>query len=366
MIGAVKMNEKKNEITSIHLMGFVVAGQIGIGILTLPSLFAQKAGHDGWILTLLAGVICLILVMPVMLLLKRYKNKHIYEINILIYGKFLGYVFNLIILLYLLFITGITLRIFSEAVNIIMLRLTPPIVITVLILTPSVYATIKELKVICRFDIFIFSAYFILIASLFLVFHNLRVTYILPIGEAGFKEIVKSIPSAVYSFLGFELSAIVYPYIKDKEKSIKCISAGIIFTTLFYAFLSVVATMLYGETKLKMLSIPIYSIYQSVAVPVIERLDTVFILFWFPTMGSTIRSYLFSTCCSAFKIFRINRWKPLVFLIAAVEIFISRIPKNYESALKYTTYSGIFGIIVVVFIIITYFISLFIKQEGAN
>jgi spore germination protein (amino acid permease) len=356
------MNDTRQDITSVQLMAFTISGAIGVGILLLPSLLAEEVGHDGWISSLVGGFICLIVTVMIMLLLRRYINKSIFQINILLYGKIFGYILNLFFIVYLIFITGITLRIFEEVTNIIILKLTPALVTTVLIILPTIYATSKGLKVVCRFSVLLFIAYFILILSLLLAIHNLRFTYIMPIGKAGFIPIIKSMKVTIYSYLGFELATLIYPNVKDKEKALKYMVISIIFTTIFFTIVVSISTMLFGEIKLSMLVFPIYNIEQSITVPVLERLDTVFILFWFPTMGGTIRSYFFSLYYSISMLFNIKRKKLLLAIVTIIEIIISRIPENFEAIYRYSTYSGILGVIIISIIIITFFISLFKKK----
>ena len=82
--------DNKQQINSMQLMALTISGQIGIGSLFLPNTLAQKDGHDGWISTLLAGIICTIITILIMLLLRKYSDKTIFGINLLLYGNFWG------------------------------------------------------------------------------------------------------------------------------------------------------------------------------------------------------------------------------------------------------------------------------------
>lgn len=360
----VKTNDKKHEITSSQLAAFTISAQIGIGSLFLPCILAQKVGHDGWISTMLSGFVCIIITVLIMLLLKRYSNKTIFDINLLLYGKFFGYFLNVVFILYLLFIGGITIRIFEEVVNIIVLKFTPPIVITILILMPAIYAALKGLKVICKFSVLIYAAYFFLILCYFFNLKNIRLTYLMPIGKAGLAPIINNMQSAIYSYLGFELVTLIYPNIKDKEKALKYMVIGMGFTTIFYTLLVVFMTILFGEIELSMLVFPIYNMEQIISVPIIERLDTLFLLMWFPTMDSTVRAYFFSCYHSISILLNIKKGKILLLIVTIIEILISRIPPNFESIHMYSAYSAIFGEVVICFIIITFFLCLF-RKKGA-
>jgi hypothetical protein len=137
---------------------------------------------------------------------------------------------------------------------------------------------------------------------------------------------------------------------------------ALIFATIYYALTVIVSIMVFGETKLSMLVFPVYNIEQAIEVPVIEKLDTLYILFWFPTMAATVRAYLFSSYNSISILFKVKKRNTLLFIVVAVEIIISRIPKDFESIYTYSEYSGVTGMILVLIIIITFFISIFKKK----
>ncbi|GFP78164.1 GerAB/ArcD/ProY family transporter [Clostridium fungisolvens] len=351
------MSDTRLDITSKQLAAFIISAQIGIGILSLPSTIVAEVGHDGWISVLFGGILCLILALLIVSLLKKYKNKTIFEINILVYGNILGYALNIFTELYLMFITAITIRIFTETVSIIILRFTPQLVTTIVILIPTIYAMIKGLKLICRFATLLFIAYLILVMTLFLIIKDLRFTYIMPIGKAGLIPIIKNVNLTIYAYLGFELVTLFYPKIKDKENISKKIVIGMLFTIAYYTGIVMISTMFFGEVKLGMLVFPIYNIEQSIAMPVIERLDTVYMLFWLPTMGGAARAYLYATYYSASMLFKIKRQGWLITFIILLEIIASRIPKSFEATYRYSAYSGIMGMIFIVMTIVTFFIS---------
>lgn len=356
------MSDTRLDITSKQMAAFIISGQIGIGILSLPSIIVAEVGHDGWISVLLGGIVCLILALLIIALLKKYKNKTIFEINILVYGKIFGYTLNVFIELYLMFITAITIRIFTETISIIILRLTPQIIITIVILIPTIYAMTKGLKLICRFATLLFIAYLILVMTLFLIIKDLKFTYIMPIGKAGLIPIIKNINLTIYAYLGFELTTLFYPKVKDKENVGKAIMIGMLFTIAYYTGIVLISTMFFGEIKLSMLVFPVYNIEQSIAIPVIERLDTVYMLFWLPTMGGAARAYLYATYYSASALFNIKRQDWLITFIILLEIIVSRIPKNFESTYRYSVYSGIMGMVVIVMTIVTFFVSYLRKK----
>lgn len=359
------MTGKINQISSWQLVSFIISSQIGLGILTLPSILAKKVGHDGWIPVLLSGMAVLFLVIPIIGLLKRFPGKSILDINVLVYGKIIGMLLNLLLVAYLIFSTGISTRIFVELINIIVLKETPKIVISLLIISPTFYFTVKGLKVVCRFANLLYLAHVLMLLTFLLILRNVRFTYLLPVAKPGFLELIKAMPCTAYSFLGFELAAIFYPNVINKEHTMKHIIIGIIYTAIFFTLITVVPVLLFGEDKLKLLVFPIFNIEQAIRVPVIERLDLFFIIFWFATMAASVRTYFFSSFYCVLKLFNIQRKKLLIFSIILITLIVGRIPPNFESLYAYMDYCAILGMANVGVILISLLISL-AKKEACS
>ncbi len=356
------MKELKNDITSRQLTMFVIVSQIGLGIVMLPGALAGKVGHDGWITILISGVISILLLFFIILLMKKNSDKNILQINNLLYGKYLGTVFNLFIIIYLCAGSAITLRAFTEIIVIIVLKMTPPVVITSFILLPSIYLSSKGLKIICRFTFFIFIAYILLFFSFILAVGDMRFTYLMPMGKAGFNAIIKSIPMTIYSFLGFELVSIVYSDVKDKENVLKLVTLSGVFTTFFYMLVSVAVTAVFGEAKLSTQVFPIFSILKTIRLPVLERLDIFFIVFWLPAMGASVHSYFFCAFYSIKKFINFKNNNILLLFFSVLVIIFSRIPRNFQALQLYMNYIGMYGIVVITFLVFSYFFSLLNKR----
>jgi spore germination protein (amino acid permease) len=357
--------DRRHDITSKQLMIYIISAQIGTGVINLPSSLAQNVGHDGCITTVLAGIITIPIIIIIMQLLKRYSNKSIYEINNLLYGKYLGKFINLIIFLYFCFATIVNLRVLVEIIQMIVLSDTPPLIVTLLLFAPTLYITFKGLKAICRFSSMLYIVYFLMILSFLLVLKDTRITYLMPFGECGLNGLIKGIPINMYTFLGFELVAIIYPNITDKENAQKYMIFAEIFTTIFYVIIVAFSTAFFGEKQLSMLTMPLYTIEQTIIVPVIERLDIFFLTIWYPAMETFTHACFFSSCYSIIKAFNIKNITITIFSLFTVFLFLSRIPIDFESVIAYTNYTGIFGFGVISLFIISYLFS-FINKRGVN
>ena len=356
------MDEKKDIITSKQLMIFLITAQIGTSIITLPSRLAEDVGHDGWISVILAWLISYIILFFILALLKRYINKSIFEISILIFGKYLGALINLFILAYTFFLTVILLRESIEALHITIYNRTPELLLTCAFIIPAVYLCWYGIKPFCRFSTIIFSGFFILLIIFALASTNFKINFIKPIGYNGTKIVSKGILPSFSSFLGMELLAIFYPHVTDKDKAVKYVMLGNSISGIFYTLVVLVSIGIFGENLVKHLMFPLINIPRIIKMPFIERMDVYFFSLWLPLMSASGRAFFICTLYGTRKVFKFQMNKVYYALLIIIIILLSRIPPDLDAILNYKDILDIYGIAICLYLIVCYLLSFIIKR----
>lgn len=359
------MNEKNQQITSNQLMLFISSLQIGIGSFILPNAVTKKSGHDAWLAVLLTGILCNFIIILILALLKRYRNKNIYSITKLLYGKFLGTLFNILILFYLFFSSSLYLRIFTNMIKTSSLKVTPSIIISAFVMIPTLYLTYAGLKFVERYSIFILLTIFFSILFFTLLLGNIRITFLMPFGECGIKGLLGGIWKCLFVFLGYEIILFVYPNIIDKEKSLKRSIEANIISCIFFLIVILILTSYLGENMVKRSVYPLIELSRSYNAPVFERIDLFFISIWFPTIAMSVRGYF---CVTYYGILNFLKLKnnPLTLGIYFIIVLLSsRIPNNVAEILMYANMLGIYAGALLLFILICYIFS-FINRRGVN
>lgn len=342
--------DRRNLITSAQLMVFIISAKTGTGIISLPYLLAKKAGHDGWISEVIAGITIIIMAAFIIKLLEMHGNKSIFEINNLLYGKYAGGALNIFYLIYITFKAAINLRITIEVIHIIILRVTPPLLLTVLILLPTAYASWYGWRVVCRYSNLIFATIFAVLVLYAVTAKYVRLTFLLPVGNIGLTGILESMEPLAFSFLGFAFVWILYPMVTDKEKTMKYTIWGLTICTLFYIVTVVMVTGFFGENMLHHILFPVYYLALSYKAPIFERIDLLFLVLWMPAFGMVVRAYFFSAYYWIFNLFiekksAANKVRTIsLILFSSVVVFLSRIPKDYNQLLKYIEFMDIVGV----------------------
>ena len=252
--------EDRNQITAKQLGVFILSAQVGLGVIGLPSDLAKAIGHDGWISILSAGLLSTLVTIILIALLRRYSNQSIFEINRHLFGNILGQTINILLILYLSFSMVAAFRYFTEFIKLFTMEATPEIILALLIIAPTVYLSWYGLKPVARFSqIIFFILFFVLVLSL-LTIKKVRLTFLMPVGAADLTTLGQSIIPATLAFIGLELTVFLYPYIKDKENTLKWVVSANLCTMVFIAIIFVVTTGLFGENLLKMQVAPLFNL----------------------------------------------------------------------------------------------------------
>lgn len=352
------MIKVKNDITSKQLFVFIVTCQVGTGIITLSNQLADETGHDGWISTIIGGGVCVLLMLLHMLLLKRYSNKSIIEIDKILYGKWIGGVFNILLIAYTFFGGCIIIRRFSDIVASQVLKDTPPLVSGFFIAIPSLYLLYYGLTPICRVGCEMFFIITLTIIMYLIAMGNMDFMNLLPIGELGIIPILKSVKTTIYTYLGFEIVVFMYPCVKDKENALKYAELAVLSVTIFFAVSVAVVTGVFGENMVKKLPTSLMFLSGIINIPVVERIDLFFIILWMPLVACVARNFLFCTYYSMGKMFSIKRRNLMITLLVIAAILISRIPRDFSETEKIVDMFSIYSLFINAFFILCLVISI--------
>ncbi|MCT8975067.1 spore germination protein [Clostridium sp. CX1] len=355
----------KHNITSKQMALLTFIAQTGMGMITLPTIMARMVGHDGWISILIAGIISVMLGILIVLLLKRYCNRSIYDINRLIFGRLIGFIVNTLLIVYLLLAAAASARIFSVFLRLTLLPRTPVFIIVPFVMLPSIYLVWCGLKYVVRFKYISLMAYVVSIIYLLILTKQYRFSFLLPIGEAEVLKVLSGVKTGFFTFLGLELVAFVFPEINDKKNLLKWHIIAISLTTLFSLIIVVTSTALFGENFLKIQTIPLFNLGRVYNAPILERLDLYLIASWFIVMGCSMRAYMFAAYYSLGKVFKIKDSKGNVLIFFVVLILLSRIPRDINEAFMARQVISLAGIGVYLFLVLCFCLS-FVRTKGVE
>lgn len=315
-------NTSRHQISPGQLFVFLLTTQIGIGILELPRLDESEAGHSGWMALIpigLATLVCAYICWKVC----RYFNASIITINRRVLGRFLGGAANWLIVGLLIASSVANAGLFSQAIMILFFRETPTGALAVALIMPSFYIIAKGLKVLARFDSFVFMAIASLFGLFIAVYSSLNWNFILPLLPHHWVKAFIPTPALIFSFIGFNLVLVIYPYLNPGKKSkshLLYMLGALSVTMVVYVLFAIVSTALFGEEFVRRQVITLLDFFRRIEIPVLERMDIFFAAIWLPAMGASFTSFLMATDLALEQIFPQTSAKvfPVVVTVATV------------------------------------------------
>ncbi len=165
---------------------------------TIASNSGLEAGRDSWI----AGLFSLILAIPLLLIyyepFRIHKGKSIFEINSLIYGKILGVVLNIIMILAVILVSTMSFSKYVIFIKTVALQNSSIYLIGIFMVITVIYATYKGIISVARAsEIAVWVVISFLLFTLIVTFSNLNFLNLTPILEFGLNPII----TGTYSIL---------------------------------------------------------------------------------------------------------------------------------------------------------------------
>ncbi|NGQ94400.1 GerAB/ArcD/ProY family transporter [Brevibacillus sp. SYP-B805] len=343
------MKESSNPpvISPLQLVFLIFGTIVGVGFITLPRGVMEKAREDAWISVLLAGIVSILALWLSVRAARLFPQDTLVEYNPKAFGRILGFLFNLAYAGYFFFFTVTGVRTMAEVVRAEMLPFTPLEVIILTMLFAVVYVSWDGLMPIIRLKesglplTFLLIVFFLLFAFLEADWSELRVPFV-----EGIAPVFQALPTTIYSYLGFEILFLYYPFVMRKEKALLGGSIAIALTALFYAFIVLGTLVTIGVDVAIAQTYPVITMAKLIEVvrQFVERGELLLIILWLPLAYTTHIVTLFSTAFTLQRMFPpiTLRWW-LSGLVPAV-FTVSLIPQNLIEMAAWTDKVGVVGL----------------------
>jgi spore germination protein (amino acid permease) len=365
------VKKSKNKVTNKQLVFMIIQAQIGVGILSLPHDVALVAKQDGWMSTLIAGVISQVIVLIIWALCRRFPSLSLYQILPNLLGGVLGKFFTLSYALYFMVTGSLVLARYSDIIDKWILPRTPNWITMVLILVTCIYIVNAGITSIARFYVLVSPILILLIVLISYSMKDANFLYLFPIGSNNFQDILKGSKEAAFSMLGFELFLFIHPFVQASGKDkLKAITTANIFVTLYYTFM-VVASLVYFETTTDIVLTPEPLLYmiKAYSFQIIERTDLFFLSLWLIIVATSIANWLFLSAMGLASLVSSNKnYASFLPLVAGIYLVLALLPDQEKDFENFNQFLGPSHYIFIVLIpLLLLFLSLvFSRKEEVN
>ncbi|MCL6573088.1 MAG: spore germination protein [Bacillus sp. (in: Bacteria)] len=303
---------EKGRISNIQAAMLAITSLTIIGHLILLTLVLDQSKQDGWIAGIIGTFLSLIGIITLAKLAQRFPGLTIIEILFQHYS-WIGKIIAICYLLYFYIMAILGVRLFGEAYKIIMSE-TPLWAFVTVILFLTAYIVYSGLETLGRLNQIMLPVLVIFaIALVFLTLNDKDYGNLLPIMGNGIIPVTKGSLSVMGWFGEFVVLGMVLPYVKQPEKLVKTSIIAAVITLIFFLGPITGPVALFGPEVAAKMSFPTFSEVRYIqAGEVLNRFDSIAILFW--TVGLMIRISLFfyGLCLGTAQIFKLSTFQPLV------------------------------------------------------
>lgn len=290
------MTPDNDKISNIQVGVFVFNTILGVGILTLPASLTKEVGNDAWLLSIISGLANIPFIYFICKVGERYGEKGFLGALKGLFGKFLGTVLSLPVLVYFIIFSGIVVRIFAETIKLYLLNNTPLEFVIIPLLILAIFLARSGVEPTGRFFEVVTPIIIIILVGLIITAapNKSQVTNLRPYLTTPVMKYIKGLRTGAFSFAGFEIVMILYPFIRKPKGAFKASAISLLTLIAFYTVIIIECISKFGEKETKALIYPTMTLIKSSEVPgaFLERMEgfliSVWVLFVFTTLASLI------------------------------------------------------------------------------
>ncbi len=291
-------------------------------MLTYQRRLIEHAGYNAWISVIFTGISIHFLLWMIYKLLSSAEDSHdIAVINKKLFGRILGNLFNAAIVLYFVFGAFVKFKGYIELVQVWLFPSMNFLPVSIVILLLVYYAVSGGVRSVTGMTVWATIISFVsIVPQVTLTIPFLHPLNLLPLLNHSIPELLLSSKDMAFEYLGFEILLLFYPFIKTPEKSQKWAHFTLVMITLLYLMILVVAFMFFTEEQLRHSIWPTLNMIGIFEVPLLQRLEYMFISMWFIKIIVGVSIYVWAACRGAKIAFRIRPRIILVLILIAFTV----------------------------------------------
>lgn len=336
------------KISPLQLSIILINTMFGATLLTLPHSLAQIVREDLWISVLLGSSLILISYWTAAKLGECFPDLTAVEYHPVLIGRVPGMILNIFMLLLMIMYASLFIRIVTTSIKAFLLDLTPPQVISYILLIAGFYATQDGFVPTIRLQQLLFlPSHSLFISIILLGLLSINSNHFQPMLAEGLAPVLQGVIPTYSSYSGPELAlGFLYPFITKKKHAFKFGAYSIGIVTLLYVLISGITLGILGADETAFNLIPTVMAYRYVEIPdtFIERLDGYLMTIWIVIVFMALVSW--SSCISfgIGQIVKTENSRPLVvFLLPAIH-YLVMLPPDQQTVNSFTQWINLAGI----------------------
>lgn len=323
--------ENNGFISKYGLLSSIIVTVVGVRVFSYPRELSKFVGADSWLIALLTGIICYILLYSIYAVVKINKYNSfsaILEHNL---GKVLGKLIGLVFAFYNIFTIGIGMRIFIEVVKMYLLEKTPTEFILIIMILTGTFLVRGKIKTLIRFNEI--SFWLMVVPIIFIILFTMNkvdFTNNLPVFHNPAMNYMNALWNTYYSFTGFQIAYLIIPLVKDKEKINGTLKRAMIFITMLFLATVIFSIAMFGKEQTRLLLWPTITMIASINISgsFVERWEGVVMAIWVISYFTTFTNIYYQSADIIKDIFKLRDVKISSILVMPLIYVIALYPEN--------------------------------------
>jgi spore germination protein (amino acid permease) len=317
------MNATKLNISYYQFVLIIFGVQVGIGMLSLPRILAEKSGTSSWISILFGGLISTLLSMLYIKLSQKVPHENFSSLMTLYLGKLLGKICLVILSIFFLYAGYLVLMLSVLFAQAYLLQHTGAYVLLFLFMIPTYQLITGGIHLIAKYieTIFPLIIFFLLILLLTLKEPNYKNLF--PILKEGWLPILKAVPTTTMSFLGMEIIFLIYPYLDKKEKAMNGVMIANTMSTFTYLFVTIICFVNASPYEILTIFTPVIALLSAIEFQFLERMDVILLSILLMVISKTWVTYFWAGLDGFNEVFKIKKFPLFVLIIFIITIISS-------------------------------------------
>lgn len=336
--------------------------------LGFPRYLAQVGATAGWMIVLVAGIFSMVIWLGLSSLLQRYPGESLTKITNHVVGPNWGLVVNGIIIIYIIVVTSIYLRLFSEAVVLTALPQAPISVLALLFLVSVWISAYLGLEALSRSAYIAFSYLLLGVFAVLLALYpywNFR--QLLPLLGNGVPALLINGFFNITSFgeiLILAYLASFFSFSAEKLRYVGLFSLG--FVTLAFMLIVLVFLMVFPMPVATETLTPFYQLSRHILVGrYFQRVEAVFVLFWTFTAFFYLAAGILTASIIIKEAVDIPYHRPLIPILSILIYSLALIPGSVIDTINFNRSMINYGwIIIFVLPYAIWILAMFKRKKG--
>lgn len=305
---------EKGKISARQLTILVMLLTIGDSILIIPSSTTHYARQNAWISALIGMIAGLLAVYMYSQFVKSYPKLTLIQAIQKTFGKWIGTIISLIVLMYFLMVAVGSMREIGDFVTSEMLPGTPIPATLILFILIVIMASRLGIEVIGRAsELFIPMFIVLFLIQTSAIIPQMEMVRMLPILEDGMKPVLRgAISITTYTFLETVVFLMILPYVNQQKKITKSFLLGTLLGGIVIFITLTVSILVLGPDLTTRDVYPSYNIARRISVGgFFERVEAMIALQWMLTLFIKVTLYFYAFILGLSQLLNLKEYRVL-------------------------------------------------------